>query len=194
MWIKKCTSLVLTLALCLAGAWGCMPRLAPDVPPGVALTPGRYLTACYRAPDFTPAQAVYNLTPFPVATAQGTAGAPFQELFMQELDRGWRANGLKISPQGDTVVNGVIQYVAIRGAAVRFLTGKIDADLVVSGSITRGDATLFAFQDRFSVSSPIKPGPPAPKEDELLLRLAARTFAAHLLNEMLLYWPPAEGR
>ncbi|MFA5111732.1 MAG: hypothetical protein WC443_10030, partial [Desulfobaccales bacterium] len=94
----------------------------------------------------------------------------------------------------DTAVGGVIQFVAIRGAFIRFLTGKIDADLVVSGAITRGDTTLFAFQDRFSVASPIKPGPPAPKEDELLLRLAARTFAGHLLNEMLLYWPPAEGK
>jgi hypothetical protein len=27
-----------------------------------------------------------------------------------------------------------------------------------------------------------------------LLRQAARTFAIHLLNEMLLYWPPAEGK
>jgi len=184
----------LILALCVVGLWGCAPRLAPDVPPGVALSPGRYLTACYRAPDFAPAQAVYNLTPFPVATAQGTPAGPFQEFFMQELDRAWRANGLNLSPQGDAVVGGVIQYVAIRGAAIRFLTGKIDADLVVSGAITRGGATLFAFQDRFSVSSPIKPGPPAPKEDELLLRLAARTFAGHLLNEMLLYWPPAEGK
>jgi len=26
------------------------------------------------------------------------------------------------------------------------------------------------------------------------LRQAARTFAIHLLNEMLLYWPPAEGK
>ncbi len=184
----------LMLALCVVGSWGCVPRLSPAVPPGVALTPGKYLTAYYRAPDFTPAQAVYTLTTFSVATAQGTAGGPFQELFMQELDQAWRANGLKISPQGDTVVSGVIQFAAIRGTAIRFLTGKIDADLVVSGAITRGDTPLFAFQDRFSVSSPIKPGPPAPKEEELLLRLAARTFAGHLLNEMLLYWPPAEGR
>jgi hypothetical protein len=44
------------------------------------------------------------------------------------------------------------------------------------------------------MSSPVNPGPPAPKEDELLLRQAARTFASHLLNEMLLYWPPAEGK
>ena len=193
MWIRKCTSLGLVLTLCLLGQWGCVPRVPPATPPGLALTPGRYLTACYRAPDFAPAQATYVLTPFPVASAHG-APADVQGLFMQELTRAWRANGLKISPQGDTVLTGVIQYVAIRGAALRFLTAKIDADLVVSGAISRGDVTLFAFQDRVSLSSPVNPGPPAPKESELLLRQAARTFAGHLLNEMLLYWPPAEGK
>jgi hypothetical protein len=87
-----------------------------------------------------------------------------------------------------------VQFVAIRGAAWRVLRGRIDADLVVSGAITRGNDTLFACQDRISLSSPVNPGPPAPKEDELLIRQAARTFAIHLLNEMLLYWPPAEGK
>jgi hypothetical protein len=160
----------------------------------VALSPGRYLTACYRAPDFTPAQATYVLTPFEVSTAQGVAADTFQGLFLEELTLAWRANGLKFSPQGDTVVNGVVQFVAVRGAVFRFLRGKIDADLVVSGAITRGGDTLFACQDRISLGSPVNPGPPAPKEDELLLRQAARTFAIHLLNEMLLYWPPAEGK
>jgi hypothetical protein len=192
MWIKKCASLGLILGLiCL---WGCLPRLSPAIPPGITLQPGRYLTAYYRAPDFNPAQAICDLTPFPVATAQGVPAAGFQDLFMEELTQAWRANGLKLSPQADTVLAGTIQAVALQGAAIRFLTGKIDAYLVVSGAITRGGATLFAFQDRFSLSSPVKPGPPAPKEDELLLRLAARTFAGHLLNEMLLYWPPAEGK
>ncbi len=84
--------------------------------------------------------------------------------------------------------------MAIQGRTLRFIRGKIDAALVVSASITRGGDTLFACQDRISMSSPVNPGPPAPKEDELLLRQAARTFAIHLLNEMLLYWPPAEGK
>ena len=194
MWLRKCISLGLILALGLIGQGGCAPRLAPATPPGVTLSPGRYLTAYYRAPDFTPAQATYVLTPFEVATAQGVAADAFQGLFMEELDLAWRANGLKLSPQGDTVVSGVVQSVAVRGAAFRFLRGKIDADLVVSGAITRGDETLFACQDRISLSSPVNPGPPAPKERELLMRQAARTFAVHLLNEMLLYWPPAEGK
>jgi hypothetical protein len=193
MWIRKCTSLGLVLTLCLLSQWSCVPRVPPATPPGVTLTPGRYLTADYRAPDFAPAQATYVLTPFPVTAAQGTP-ADVQGIFMQELTQAWRANGLKISPQGDTVLTGVIQYVAIRGAALRLLSGKINADLVVSGAISRGDVTLFAFQDRVSLSSPVNPGPPAPKESELLLRQAARTFAGHLLNEMLLYWPLAEGK
>ena len=149
---------------CVWLARGCAPRLAPATPPGVALSPGRYLTAYYRAPDFTPAQATYVLTPFKVETAQGVAADTFQSLFMEELTQAWRANGLKLSDQGDTVVNGVVQFVAVRGAAFRFLRGKIDADLVVSGAITRGGDTLFACQDRISLSSPVNPGPPAPKE------------------------------
>jgi hypothetical protein len=194
MRMKKFTSWALAMILLLGGQAGCAPRLAPATPPEVALSPGRYLTAYYRAPDFNPAQAVYVLTPFRVDTAQGVAADTFQALFMEELTQAWRANGLKLSGQGDTAAGGVVQYVALRGAAYRFLRGRIDADLVVSGAITRGDETLFACQDRISLSSPVNPGPPAPKEDELLLRQAARTFAIHLLNEMLLYWPPAEGR
>ena len=195
MWMKKCTCLGLVLALYLVCLWSCAPpRLAPATPAGVTLAPGRFLTAYYRAPDFNPSQADYVLEPFSVETVQGFPGDTFQSLFMQELTQAWRANGLKRSPQGKSVLTGVVQRVALRGAVFRFIRGKIDAELVVSASITRGDETLFACQDRISVSSPVNPGPPAPKEDELLLRLAARTFAGHLLDEMLLYWPAAEGK
>jgi hypothetical protein len=194
MGIRTRTSLGLVAALCLVCLWGCAPRLAPATPEGVVLQPGRYLTAYYRAPDFTPAQATYVLQPFPVETTQGVAPDTFQGLFMEELTQAWQANGLKLSDQGDTAVNGVVQFVALRGAALRFLLGKIHADLVVSAAITRGSDTRFACQDRISLDSPVKPGVPAPKETELLLRQAARTFATHLLNEMLLYWPPAEGK
>jgi hypothetical protein len=187
MWIRKCTSLGLILALGLICHWGCAPRLPLATPPGVVLEPGRYLTAYYRAQDFSPAQATYVLKPFPVEMAQGFSAATFQSLFMQELTQAWRANGLKLSTQGDSVLSGVIQWVAIRGAAFRFLRGKVDAELEVSGAITRGSDILFAFQDRISLSSPLNPGPPAPKENELLLRQAAQTFASHLLNELLLY-------
>ena len=184
----------LVLALCLVCLWGCVPKLSPAVPADITLQPGRYLTAYYRAPDFNPAQAMYALKPFPVETIHGFPADTFQTLFMQELTQAWQANGLRIVPQADTVLSGVVQYVAIRGTAIRIIRGRIDADLIVSGVITRGDNTLFACQDRISLSSPVNPGPAAPKENELLLRMAARTFADHLLNEMLLYWPPAEGK
>lgn len=194
MRVRKCTSLGLVLALCLICSWGCVPRPAPVIPPGLALQPGRYLTAFYRAPDFAPAPATYVLTPWPVETAQGLSAATFQNLFMEELSQAWLANGLKIAPQGDTVLAGVVQLVAIRGAAIRFITGKLDCDLVVSGTISRGDAVQFAFQDRLRLSSPVNPGLAAPKEEELLMRQTARGFAVNLLNEMLLYWPAAEGK
>ena len=194
MWMRKVTSWGLAVVLCMVGQAACAPRLAPATPTAVALSPGRSLKAYYRAPDFTPAQETYVLGPFRVETAQGVAAETFQALFMEEVTQAWRANGLKLSGQGDTVVDGVVQWVAVRGAAFRFIRGRIDADLVISGAITRGSDTLFACQDRITISSPVNPGPPAPKEDELLLRQAARTFAIHLLNEMLLYWPPAEGK
>jgi hypothetical protein len=194
MYIIRCTSLGLILALCLFGSGGCASRLAPATPSGVVLQPGKYLTAYYRDPNFNPAKATYALTPFPVARSDGFPADTFQTLFMQELTQAWQANGLTLSPQGDTVLSGVVQYVAVRGKTVRFIRGKIDADLVVSGALTRENQTLFACQDRFSVSSPVNPGAAAPKEEEMLLRQAARTFATHLLNELLLYWPPAEGK
>jgi hypothetical protein len=191
---RRCTSLGLVLALGLVCLGGCVPKLLPAVPPSLTLQPGRYLTAYYRAPDFNPAQATYILKPFPVETIQGFSANTFQTLFMQELTQAWQANGLRIVPQGDTVLSGVVQYVALRGTTLRIIRGRIDAVLIVSGVITRGDNTLFACQDRISLSSPVNPGPSAPKEKELLLRLAARTFADHLLNELLLYWPSEERK
>jgi hypothetical protein len=190
----KSTSWGLAAALGLLCLWGCAPRLAPATPAGVTMQPGRYLTWYYRAPEFSPAQAAYVLAPFEVETAQGVAADTFKGLFMEELTLAWRANGLKLSDQGDTAVTGTVQFVAVRGRAWRFLSGKISADLIVSAAITKGSDTWFACQDRISLSSPVNPGPPAPKETELILRQAARTFAVHLLNEMLLYWPPAEGK
>ena len=125
MWMRKFTSWGLVVLLCLVGQAGCAPRLAPATPAGIALSPGRYLTAYYRAPDFTPAQAAYVLTPFRVETAQGVAADTFQALFMEELTQAWRANGLKLSGQGDTVVDGVVQWVGLRGTAFRFLRVRV---------------------------------------------------------------------
>jgi hypothetical protein len=191
---KALPSLGLRLALALVVMSGCVPRLPPALPAGITLEPGRYLEAVYRSPDFDPAQAVYLIEPFPVARSSGVAAASFQAILQNELTRSWQANGLRLSPRGDTTVSGTVQYVDIGGTSYRWLSGSIYSDLVVSGTITRGSQILYAFQDRIHLSSPVKPGPPAPKEADLLLQESARTFAIHLLTEMLLYGLPAEGK
>ena len=187
MWIKPHTSLGLVLALALVCLWGCAPHLAPTLSAGTVLQPGRYLTYSYRAPDFDPGRTTYALESFRVEAAQGVDPEVFQAQLQEELTRALRANGLKLDSQSPTVLNGAVQQVEIRGTTFRFLIGKITAYLTIQGAIRRGDATLFAFQDRIKLSSPVNPGTPAPKERELLLGLAVRTFVAHLLNELLLY-------
>ncbi len=195
MWSRKSLpSLGLWLALAMAGVAACVPRLMPAVPAGIVLTPGCYLTAFYRDPAFEAGRTAYVIQPFTVEQAPGVAAETLQSILQEELSRAWQANGLKLAPQGETAVAGTVQYVDLSGTSLRFLTGKISTNLVVSGAITRGEATVFAFQDRLHLVSPISPGPPAPKEAELLLRAAARTFAVHLLNELLLYGLPAEGK
>jgi len=194
MWIKRCTSLGLMAALTMMLIWGCAPRMAPTPMGGVAWQPGRYVTASYRAPDFTANRTDYALEPFTVPAAQGVDPEAFQAQLQAELSRAFQANGLKLDPDGDTVLSGTVSRLAIRGASLRFIFGKITAELTVEGRVSRGAETLFAFQDRISLTSPVNPGPPAPKEKELLLNQAVRTFASHLLNELLLYWPVEEGK
>ncbi len=194
MWIKRHTSSALFGALWLMVIWGCAPKLAPTLPGGIALQPGQYVTASYRAPDFNASRAVYALGEFPVQTSQDVDPENFQALFQAELARSFQANGLKVDPQSDTVLSGAVQQVAIRGTSLRFVIGKITAYLTVQGTVTRGEETLFAYQDRIKVYSPLNPGFAAPKEQELLLDQAARIAAAHLLNELLLNWPETEGK
>ena len=194
MWIKRCTSLGLMAALTMMLIWGCAPRMTPILAGDLTLQPGRYLTASYRAPDFAANRTAYALEPFTVPAAQGVDPEAFQAQLQAELSRAFQANGLKIDPGSDTVLSGTVSRLAIRGASLRFIFGKITATLTVEGRVTRGAETLFAFQDRISLTSPVNPGPPAPKEKELLLNQAARTFAFHLLNELLLYWPAEEGK
>ena len=194
MWIKRCTSLGLMAALTMMLIWGCAPRMTPTLMGDLALQPGRYVTASYRAPDFAANRTAYALEPFTVPAAQGADPEAFQAQLQAELSRAFQANGLKIDPVSDAVLSGTVPRLAIRGAYLRFIFGKITADLTVEGRVTRGPETLFAFQDRISLTSPVNPGSPAPKEKELLLNQAARTFAFHLLNELLLYWPVEEGK
>ncbi len=196
MWSEKplLPSLGLWLALIWLAVAGCAPRLAPALPGNLVLQPGRYLTAVYRDPTFEAARATYAVQSFTVETAQGVSPQDFQAILQAELLRTWEANGLRLAPPEDAVLAGTVQYVSLKGASLRFVVGKISAHLVVSGVITRGGEPVFAFQDRLTVSSPIQPGPPAPLEQDLLLRDAARTLAVHLLNELLLYGLPAEGK
>jgi len=195
MWITKQIFLALCLALLMVGG-GCVPRPLPPVS-GVTLQPGRFLEGFYLAPDFAPGRVTYDLEPFTVEQARGVDPGSFQALFQEELARAWEANGLKVKgPKGDCRVSGAVSLVSIRGTTLRFLTGKIFAELSVSGAITKEGQTVFAFSDRVELNSPVNPGPPAPREQELLLRQAARTFVNHLLTELLLYRPPgsdAEG-
>ncbi len=195
MWLRKALpSLGLCLALAMVVVGGCAPRLAPALPAGITLESGRYLEKDYCAPDFEPTRAAYLMEPFQVEISSGVPATTFQAILQEELTRGWQGNGLHLSPRGDTIVSGTVQYVKVGGTSYRWLTGSIYGDLVVSGTITRAGQILFAFQDRIHLASPVKPGPPAPRETDLLLHDAARTFTVHLLNEMLLYGLPAEGR
>lgn len=179
--------LVFGLALLLLAAGACVPRPLPTVPAGVTLQPGRYLEGYYRAPDFAADQVAYSLGPCNVAQAQGVAPDTFLPLLQAELARAWEANGLRLGPPEDACLLLVtVQSVSLRSPVLRRLLGRTAATLIVSGAIARGETTLFAFQDRVAVTSPVRSGRPAPKEVELLLREAARTFAAHLLNELLL--------
>ncbi|MBM4273716.1 MAG: hypothetical protein FJ134_04520 [Deltaproteobacteria bacterium] len=189
-----CISWLLLSAL-IAGVCGCLPpRPAPPLP-GVTLQPGRYLEAFYRDPEFVPERNAFLLEPFTVEVGLGISADTFQNMFQEELRKAWEANGLTLKALEDACrVSGAVHRVSFSGSVYRFLLGKISADLSVSGAITQGEKTRFAFQDRIHITTPVKPGRAAPKETELLLRQAIQEFAAHLLNELLLQGlPPAEG-
>ena len=190
MWLTKHIALGLCLALLVVGGGSCVPRPLPPVG-GISLQPGRYLEGYYRAPGFVAEKLTYDLEPFTVEEAGGLNPDTFRDLLMTELTAAWEANGLKLKgPKGAGRVFGTVSQVSIRGTQLRFLTGKISARLEVSGAITREGQTLFAFRDRVRVNSPVKPGPPAPKEQELLLRQAVRVFVNHLLTELFLQGVP----
>jgi hypothetical protein len=195
MWFTKQIALGLCLALLMGGGGSCAPRPLPAPVSGVTLQPGRYLQDYYRAPGFEADRVAYTLEPFVVEETQGTDPDTFRNLLQTEMAQAWEANGLKLQgPPGTCRVSGAVWRVRLKGEHFRFLTGKISAQLEVSGAVTRGDETLFAFSDRIEVSSPVNPGPPAPRERELLLRQAVRAFLNHLLTELLLQGvPEAEG-
>jgi hypothetical protein len=183
----RLTSCLLScLFLALAGILSCAHPLPPATP-GVAWQPGRYVKESYISPDFKPESVTYVLAAFPLEEVKGVNPDEFLKIFREEFTRAWQASGLKIGPgENAATLTGTIPHLTVRGAGIRLITGRLQAALTISGTITRGEQILFAFRDRVAVSSPLAPGPGAPKEMELLLRQLARETAHHLLNELLL--------
>jgi hypothetical protein len=172
----------------LAAAGACGPRALPPQPAAVVFLPGEYLKESYFASDFNPAEAVYFLSAFPVAQASNASAEAFRKIFAEELVRAWQAQGLKIGSGKDACsLSGTIHRLAVRGARLRWLTGRLFASLTISGTITRGTRVLFAFRDQVYLSSPLAPGLAAPREKDLLLARLARETVNHLLNELLLH-------
>ena len=171
------------------------PRALPAGPAApVPLKPGNYVKEFYIAPDFEPTRTAYTFNIFPVIQADNASAQAFQQIFQEELLRAWQDQGLKAaSGQEAAAVSGTIHRVAVKGARLRWLSGRLQASLAISGTITRGSQVLFAFQDQVYLSSPVAPGLAAPREKDLLLRRLAREAVHHLLNEMLLHGVTTES-
>lgn len=176
----------LLAALVLLGA--CGPRPLPPVSGGLALEPGKYVTESYFAPGFHPEDLTYTFSTFTVASAEGVPAGALVEIFQAELPRAWQAQGLKLGPGHNAAnLSGTFPTLAVTGLRLRWLTGRVHASLTISGELIRQGQVLFAFRDQVGVRSPLAPGPTAPREQELLLRLLAREAVHHLLNELLLH-------
>ena len=176
------------LAAFIAALGACGPLALPPPPAGLPLQPGQYVRASYFAPGFKPEEASYTFTVFTLAPGSDSQGIAFLKVFQDELVRAWQAQGLKLG-QGEKMarLSGTIQHLSVKGARLRWLSGRIFASLTISGTITRGEQVLFAFQDQINLSSPVSPGLAAPKEKDLLLHQLARETAYHILNELLLH-------
>lgn len=185
--------IVCVLAVLVALA-ACRPRSLPVGPAAVPFQPGRYVKESYFAPDFQPTQTAYTFNAFPVTQADRASEQAFQKIFQAELLRAWQAQGLQLaSGKKAALVSGTIHCVSVRGARLRWLSGRLHASLAISGTITRESQVLFAFRDQVYMSSPVAPGRAAPQEKDLLLRRLARETVHHLLNELLLHGVTAES-
>jgi hypothetical protein len=182
------------LAVFLAALGACGPLVLPPPPAGLTLQPGQYVRASYFAPDFNPEEVSYTFTRFTVAPGSDALSEAFLKILQEELVRAWQAQGLKVD-QGKNVVrlSGTIQGLSLKGARLRWLSGRLFASLTISGTITRGEQVLFAFQDHVDLSSPVSPGLAAPREKDLLLHQLAREAAHHILNELLLHGRTVSG-
>jgi hypothetical protein len=176
------------LAAFLAALGACGPLVLPPPPAGVPMLPGQYVLLSYFSPDFKPEDVSYTLTDFTVAPDSNALAGTFQKILQDELGRAWQAQGLKLDYGKEAArVAGTIQHLSVKGARLRWLSGRILASLTIAGTITRGGQVLFAFQDQIILSSPVSPGLAAPREQDLLLRQLAREAAYHILNELLLH-------
>ena len=174
----------------LTAVSACGPRALPPQPAAVVFLPGKFVRESYFAPAFKPADTTYSLNAFPVARASNASAEAFQKIFAEELIRAWQAQGLKIGSGKDACsLSGTIHHLAVRGARLRWLTGRLFASLTISGTLTRGTQVLFAFRDQVYLSSPLAPGLAAPMEKDLLLARLAREAVNHILNELLLHGP-----
>jgi hypothetical protein len=183
---------VLTAFIAALGA--CAPLILPPPPAGVPLLPGQYVRLSYFAPDFKPEDVSYTINAFTVAPDSDAQAGAFAKILQDELIRAWQAQGLKLDHGEEAArLSGTIQYLSVKGARLRWLSGRIFASLTIAGTIARGEQVLFAFQDQINLSSPVSPGFVAPREQDLLLRHLAREAAQHILNELLLHGRTASG-
>lgn len=164
---------------------GCLQRPVP-APGVVSLEPGRYVLKSFLAPGFSPAEHSYEAAPFPVQEAINVSARAFEELFFQELEDALAAQGLRMAGRTPLKVSGIIHRLELKGSRMRWLTGRLHAKIILSGTVSRGETLLFAFFDEVSLSSPVAPGRASPLERDLLLRRLAREAAHHILNELLL--------
>jgi hypothetical protein len=185
-------SWLLCFLAALAALAACRPRALAPGAVAVPFQPGQYVKESYFAPDFQPAKAAYTISAFPVSQAGNVSEPAFQKIFQEELVRAWQAQGLRLaSGKKAARVSGTISRVSVRGARLRWLTGRLHASLAITGAITRGPQVLFAFRDQVYINSPVAPGHAPPQEKALLLRRLARETVHHLLNELLLHGPPS---
>jgi hypothetical protein len=182
------------LAVFVAALGACGPLVLPPPPAGLTLHPGQYVRESYLAPGFNPVEVSYTFNVFTVAPGSDAQALAFLKVLQDELGRAWQAQGLKLG-RGEQVarVSGTIQHFSLKGARLRWLSGRLFASLTIAGTITRGEQVLFAFQDQINLSSPVSPGLTAPKEQDLLLHQLARETAYHILNELLLHGRTVSG-
>lgn len=176
--------LLLCLPLACAG-----PRPWPQTAP--PLQPGRYLTAYYRSPDLHLMAARWRLGDWQLQQLQGLSPEQALALLRAELTAAFAANGLVFQEgEADYVVSGTVNRWQLSPPFWRWLSGRGTVILEVTGEIRRQQELVFAFYDRLKLTPAINPRRQPTLEPELLARLAARRFAANLLNELLL----PEGR